>query len=75
LAVTDRPQAAAAELAPEFGLTAEQVLASSEFAFGSVDQIVEQLLALRERHGISYLTVVQPQMEAFAPVVARLGGR
>ncbi len=74
-AVTDRPQAAAAELAPDFGLTAEQVLASSEFALGSVDQIVEQLVALRERHGISYLTVVQPQMEAFAPVVARLGGR
>ena len=73
-AVTDQPQAAAAELAPEFGLTAEQVLASSEFAFGSVDQIVEQLLALRERHGISYLIVVQPQMEAFAPVVARLAG-
>ena len=73
-AVTNQPQAAAAELAPEFGLTAEQVLASSEFAFGSVDQIVEQLLALRERHGISYLIVVQPQMEAFAPVVARLAG-
>ena len=74
-AVTDRPQEAAAELAPAFGLTAEQVLASSEFALGSVDQIVERLLALRERHGISYLTVVRPQMEAFAPVVARLGGR
>jgi len=74
-AVTDRPHAAAADLAPEFGLTPEQVLASSEFAFGSVDQIVEQLVALRERHGISYLTVGQPQMEAFAPVVARLGGR
>ena len=74
-AVTDRPHAAAADLAPEFGLTPEQVLAFSEFAFGSVDQIVEQLVALRERHGISYLTVIQPQMEAFAPVVARLGGR
>lgn len=73
-AVTDRPREAAAELAPEFGLTAEQVLASTEFALGSVDQIVEQLLALRERHGISYLTVGHPQMEAFAPVVARLAG-
>jgi hypothetical protein len=30
-------------------------------------------VALRERHGISYLTVIEPQMEAFAPVVARLG--
>ena len=74
-AVTDRPQAAAAKLAPEFGLTAEQVLASTEFALGSVDQIVERLLALRERHGISYFKVGYPQMEAFAPVLARLAGR
>ena len=50
------------------------VLASSESAFGSVDQIVEQLLARREWHGISDLTVVQPQMEAFAPVVSHLAG-
>ena len=74
-AVPDRPQAAAAALAPAFGPTPEQVLASTEFALGSVDQVVERLLALRERHGISHLTVGQPQMEAFAPVVARLGGR
>jgi probable F420-dependent oxidoreductase len=76
-AVTERPEAAAAELAPAFGLSAEQVLASTEFAIGSVDQLVERLLALRERHGISYLTVgySQMEMEAFAPVVARLAGR
>jgi probable F420-dependent oxidoreductase len=74
-AVTDRPLDAAAELAPAFGLTAEQVLTSTEFAIGSVDQIVEQLLALRERYGISYVTVVQSQLEAFAPVVARLSGK
>lgn len=74
LIVTDPPQEAAAELAPDFDLTAEQVLASSESAFGSVDQIVEQLLARREWHGISDLTVVQPQMEAFAPVVSHLAG-
>jgi probable F420-dependent oxidoreductase len=73
--VTDRPQEAAARLGGHFGLTAEQVLASSEFAVGTVDQIVERLLALRERHGISYLKVTAPLMEAFAPVVARLGGR
>lgn len=73
-AVTDRPQAAAAELAPAFGLTAEQVLASTEFALGSVDQIVERLCRLRAEYGISYVTVFPDAAEAFAPVVARLAG-
>jgi hypothetical protein len=39
---------------------------------GSVHAIVEQLQAIRERWGISYLTVRDE--EAMAPVVARLAG-
>jgi probable F420-dependent oxidoreductase len=73
-AVTDRPQAAAAELAPAFDLTVEQVLASTEFAIGSVDQIVERLCRFRAEYGISYVTVMTESAEAFAPVVARLAG-
>jgi probable F420-dependent oxidoreductase len=42
---------------------------------GSVDQICEQVLANRERLGISYLTVFEPDLEAFAPIVARLSGQ
>jgi hypothetical protein len=42
---------------------------------GSVNQIIEDLQARRERWGISYFTVFEPYMEAFAPVVAQLGGR
>jgi hypothetical protein len=72
--VTDHPQATAAELAPTFGMTAEQVLASTEFALGSVDQIVERLCRLRAEYGISYVTVFPEAAEAFAPVVARLAG-
>jgi alkanesulfonate monooxygenase SsuD/methylene tetrahydromethanopterin reductase-like flavin-dependent oxidoreductase (luciferase family) len=73
-AVTDRPEAAAAEMAPAHGLTADQVLASTEFALGSVDQIVERLCRLREEYGISYVSVFPEAAEAFAPVVARLAG-
>jgi hypothetical protein len=73
-AVTDRPEAAAAELALGFDLTAEQVLASTEFAVGSVDQIVERLCRFRAEYGISYVTVMTESAEAFAPVVARLAG-
>ncbi len=42
---------------------------------GSVDQLVEEILARRERYGFSYIQVQEWQMEAFAPVVARLAGK
>jgi probable F420-dependent oxidoreductase len=42
---------------------------------GSVDQMCEQLLARRERFGISYIAVGEEMMDALAPAVARLAGR
>jgi hypothetical protein len=42
---------------------------------GSVDHVVEELLARRARYGISYLQVFESDMEAFAPVVDRLAGQ
>jgi probable F420-dependent oxidoreductase len=58
----------------------EEVLASARFLIGTVDQIVEQLLARRERYGISYISVldfpdVYANFDTLAPVVARLAGR
>ena len=41
---------------------------------GSTEEMCEQLLGLRERLGISYVTVPDDLMDAFAPVVERLGG-
>jgi len=75
VAVADDRQAAAERLAGQHGLTAEQVLACPYFLLGSVERIAEDLLARRERHGISYVTVYPQDTEAFAPVVARLAGR
>jgi probable F420-dependent oxidoreductase len=75
VAVTERPRAAAEEIARARGLTPEQVLASPYFLIGSVDAIVERLFALRERYGISQISIYPPDVEAFAPVVARLAGR
>ena len=74
VAVTDDHQAAAEAIAPARGLAVEQVLASPYFLIGSVEQIVECVQRLRERHGVSYLTVFPADVEAFAPVVARLAG-
>lgn len=42
---------------------------------GSVDQLCEQVLLNRERFGFSYISVFEKDMEAFAPVVARLTGK
>ena len=55
-------------------MTADQVLGSPYFLIGSPSAIVEDVRALRERHGISYLTVFPGDIESFAPVVAELAG-
>jgi probable F420-dependent oxidoreductase len=57
------------------GLTVEQVLSSPDYLLGTVEQICEQLVTQRERHGISRVTIYQDDLEAFSPVVARLAGR
>jgi probable F420-dependent oxidoreductase len=73
--VTDNRATTAASVAAERGLTQEQVLAAPEFMIGSVEYMVERVLSQRERFGVSYLIVAEPDPEAMAPVVARLGGR
>lgn len=42
---------------------------------GSRDQIVEELLRLREETDVSYIAVGAMGMEAFAPIVAKLAGK
>jgi len=44
-------------------------------ASGATEEMCEQLLGLRQRLGISYVTVPDDLMKAFAPVVERLGDR
>ena len=73
--VTDDREGAAATLATERGITPSQALASPLFLLGTVDEITTQLSSLRARCGISYVSVMPGDVEPFAPVVARLGGR
>ena len=75
VAVTDNPRTAAEKIARSRDMTADQVLASPYFLLGSVDGIVEQVLALRERHGITHISIYPSDVETFAPVVARLAGQ
>ncbi|MFI6206034.1 LLM class F420-dependent oxidoreductase [Streptomyces sp. NPDC051041] len=60
------------ELVPH--LTPEQVLDLPVVLVGTREQITAQLLERRERYGFSYLTVLEPCMEVFAPVVEALRG-
>ncbi len=54
----------------------ESFIPESPFALiGTPDQIVEDLLARRERWGFSYIIVGAEDVESFAPVVAALAGR
>lgn len=53
----------------------EQMIAESPFALiGDVDQICDTLVARREEFGFSYVIVGAGEIDAFAPVVARLAG-
>ena len=75
--VTEDRRKAAKELATGrwAGLTPDDVLASPYVLVGTVDQMVDDLRARRERWGISYVTTHEPFIEALAPIVARLAGR
>jgi len=56
-------------------LTASEALETPYLLIGTVDEIAAQLRLARERWGYSYITVHEPYMRTFAPVIERLRGR
>lgn len=52
----------------------EDVLEMPSIFIGSVEQITEQMEERRERYGFSYYIVSDADMEACAPIIARLAG-
>lgn len=62
-------------MAPLFGLTPEAAAEAPVVLAGTVEQVCDTILARREEYGLSYWVVHDAEMEAFAPVVARLVGR
>ena len=71
---TDRRQAAAALTGAFSRLSPDEILASPYVLVGTVDQMVADLHARRERWGFSYVMTHEPFMDALAPVGARLAG-
>lgn len=75
MVITENRRDAAERLAHERqwdGLSADRVLEMPSVFIGSVDRIVDEMLARRERYGISYHVVSDRSMEVVAPIVARL---
>jgi probable F420-dependent oxidoreductase len=56
-------------------LTEDEALDSPHVFIGTVEELVEKCLALRERFGIAAVSVWGSQIGDFAPVVERLAGR
>ena len=74
--VTDHPRQAAEELARRWTqLSPEEILQSPYVLIGTVDQMIEDLQARRERWDISYYVIFEHYVDAFAPVVAQLAGK
>jgi probable F420-dependent oxidoreductase len=73
--ITDEREVLAAGMAAGFELEAADVLAIPHFLIGTVDEIVGDLQARRDRFGISYVIVPGEVVESFAPVVERLSGK
>ncbi len=72
--VTDDRDEVIEQLAPAFGLTPDEAATTPHAVIGSVAEICDQLVERRERWGISYLGLSADQLDAFAPVIARLAG-
>ena len=53
-------------------MTADEALECPFLLFGTVDEMARQVERQRERYGFTYITVHDPYLEAFAPVIARL---
>ncbi len=62
-------------MAAQWGVPAETVATSPVALIGSPEEIVEKMLASRDRYGITYYTVREPDLDAFAPIMADVRAR
>jgi probable F420-dependent oxidoreductase len=72
--VTDERDVVAGAMAAGLGAEPKDVLDMPHFLIGTIEQIVEDLVARRDRYGISYVVVPGEAAESLAPVVERLTG-
>lgn len=73
--ITEQRDYLAQQVGSRFGLSAVQTLDSVQLAIGTVEQIAEDLWQRREQFGLSYIVITEENVDAFAPIVARLTGK
>jgi probable F420-dependent oxidoreductase len=71
---TDDRRGTAEAMGGGLGLTVEQALASPLALVGDTEAMIDDLIERRELYGFSYIGIGPDEMEAFAPIVARLTG-
>jgi probable F420-dependent oxidoreductase len=72
--ITDDAQGLAESIAPGFGVSPDEALASGTALVGTVDEVCDTLIARRDEWGVSYIVVGDDNFKSFGPVVARLAG-
>ena len=72
--VTEERDAVAAAFAPAMELEPSDILELPHFLVGTVERIVEDLQARRERFGVSHIVLPDDAADDLAPVVERLAG-
>ena len=72
--VTEDRDSVAAAMAAGFGSEPRDVLEMPHFLIGTIDQMIEDIRARRERYGISHIVVPDSAAEELAPIVERLTG-
>jgi probable F420-dependent oxidoreductase len=73
--VTDEPRSLFDAVATRLKGAAAQLIDSPFFLYGSIADLKRQLLARRERLGITYFGLPEKAMEPFAPLVRELRGQ
>jgi len=73
--LTEDRESMAASVASGLRSEPSDILEMPHFLIGTVDQLVEDLIARRERFGMSFVIVPGDAAESLAPVVQRLTGR
>jgi probable F420-dependent oxidoreductase len=72
--ITDDRQTVVENMAALFNLTPEETGDVPIALVGTVEEIVDQIVSRRETYGFSYIVIHEAEMEAFAPIVAKLAG-
>jgi hypothetical protein len=61
-------------MAGPFGVAPEEALETPVVLAGTLEEMIDDVQARRERWGMSYVVVGVDVMEQFSPAVARLAG-